>query len=189
MDFELKANDAKLDFSIEGKLIKTNLFGKYNANNALTAYVVGKEFAVETSKIVNALEQYTPTNNRSQIKNSDKGNRLILDAYNANPSSMNLAIDELLLQKGEKLFILGDMKELGAVSEEEHKKVIKKITESGTKAILVGPEFKKYNQSNFPVFEKVEELIESNVLNKIKNFKVLIKGSRSIQLEKIEACL
>ncbi len=189
LDFELNANDTKLEFTIEGKLIKTNLFGKYNANNALTAYVVGKQFAVETSKIVNALEQYVPTNNRSQIKKSDKGNRLILDAYNANPSSMNLAIDELLLQKGEKLFILGDMKELGAVSEEEHKKVIKKITESGTKAILVGPEFKKYNQSNFPVFEKVEELIESNVLNKIKNFKVLIKGSRSIQLEKIEACL
>ena len=189
LDFELKANDSKLEFSIEGRLIKTNLFGKYNANNALTAYVVGKQFAVETSKIVDALERYMPTNNRSQIKNSDKGNRLILDAYNANPSSMNLAIDELLLQKGERLFILGDMKELGAVSEEEHKKVIKKITEAGCEAILVGPEFKKYNQSNFTVFEKVEELIESNILDKIKNFKVLIKGSRSIQLEKIEAYL
>ena len=188
-DFKLKANDSKLEFSIEGNLIKTNLFGKYNANNVLSAYVVGKQFDVETSKIVNALEQYTPTNNRSQIKKSYKGNHLILDAYNANPSSMNLAIDELLLQKGRKLFILGDMKELGAISETEHKKVITKITEAGCEAILVGPVFKKYNRSDFIVFEKVEELIESNILKKFKNFKVLIKGSRSIQLEKLEAYL
>ena len=189
LDFKIKANDSILEFFIEGNLIKSKLFGKYNANNALTAYVVGKQFAVKTSNIVSALEQYTPTNNRSQIKNSDKGNHLILDAYNANPSSMNLAIDELILQEGEKLFILGDMNELGTVSEEEHIKVIKKIIESDCRAILVGPEFKKYNQSKFDVFERVEELIESNILNKITNFKVLIKGSRSIQLEKIEAHL
>ena len=164
LDFELKGNDSALEFSIEGRLIKTKLFGKYNANNALTAYVVGKQFAVETTKTVDALQQYVPTNNRSQIKNTDKGNHLILDAYNANPSSMNLAIDELLLQKGDKLFILGDMKELGFVSEEEHKKVIKKIIDSSCKAILVGPEFKKYNDSNFSVFKNVEELIDSGVL-------------------------
>lgn len=189
LDFKIKDNDSTLEFFIEGNLIKSKLFGKYNANNALTAYVVGKQFDVKILNIVNALEQYTPTNNRSQIKNSDKGNHLILDAYNANPSSMNLAIDELIIQDGEKLFILGDMKELGAVSEEEHKKVINKITESECKAILVGPEFKKFNQSKFDVFERVEELIDSNILNEITNFKVLIKGSRSIQLEKIEAYL
>ena len=189
LDFKIKDNDSTLEFFIEGNLIKSKLFGKYNANNALTAYVVGKQFDVKILNIVNALEQYTPTNNRSQIKNSDKGNYLILDAYNANPSSMNLAIDELIIQDGEKLFILGDMKELGAVSEEEHKKVINKITESECKAILVGPEFKKFNQSKFDVFERVEELIDSNILNEIINFKVLIKGSRSIQLEKIEAYL
>ncbi len=189
LDFELKGNVSKLEFWIDRKLIRTKLFGKYNANNALTAYVVAKEFEVDTLKIENALQDYAPTNNRSQIKNTDRGNHLILDAYNANPSSMNLAIDELLLHEGNKLFILGDMKELGFVSEEEHKKVIKKVADSGCNAILVGPEFKKYNNSDFSVFKNVDELIESDCLYQIKNYKVLIKGSRSIQLEKLEPYL
>ena len=188
-NFELKENDSKLECSIEDKVIKTNLFGKYNANNVLTAYSVGRKFHVESTKIVKAIEAYVPTNNRSQIKNSDKGNYMILDAYNANPSSMNLAIEELLLKKGDKIFILGDMNELGPVSEEEHKKVIEKLINSGCKAILVGPEFKRYNDSNLIVFEKVEDLIESKQLDSISNYKVLIKGSRSIKLEKLESYL
>ena len=170
-------------------MIKTNLFGKYNANNALSAYVVGKSFGVQIEQIVNGLEQYIPNNNRSQIKNSDRGNYLILDAYNANPSSMKLAIDELLQKKGDKLFILGDMKELGVVSEEEHKKVILKMQETGCKAIFVGPEFKKYNNSSCKAFERVDQLIDSDELEGISKYKVLIKGSRSVQLEKVEPYL
>ena len=188
-NFELLKNDSKLELRIKDKIIQTNLFGKYNANNALTAFVVGENFGVDVDKIVNAIGEYTPTNNRSQIKNSDKGNYLVLDAYNANPSSMNLAIDELLLKKGEKVFILGDMKELGSVSKKEHQKVIEKIKFSDCKAIFVGPEFKKFNHSEFCVFENVELLIQSGELDGITNSNVLIKGSRSVQLEKIEAHL
>jgi len=186
-NFDLCGNDSKLEISIDDNIIKTNLFGKYNANNALTAYVIGKQFDIKTNKIVNGLENYIPRNNRSQIKNSLKGNRLILDSYNANPSSMNLAIDEFVLQKGNKILILGDMNELGSISKEEHRKVLKKISDSACEAIFVGPEFKKYNDSNFRTFEKVDGLIESGLLDQIKNYNVLIKGSRSIQLEKLES--
>lgn len=189
LNFKIQSNASKLEFFVEERLIKTNLFGKYNANNALSAYVVGKSFGVQIEQIVNGLEQYIPNNNRSQIKNSDRGNYLILDAYNANPSSMKLAIDELLQKKGDKLFILGDMKELGVVSEEEHKKVILKMQETGCKAIFVGPEFKKYNNSSCKAFERVDQLIDSDELEGISKYKVLIKGSRSVQLEKVEPYL
>ncbi len=189
LDFKLESNASKLEFSVEGKMIKTNLFGKYNANNALSAYVVGKHFGIEINQIINALVKYKPSNNRSQIKKSVKGNYLILDAYNANPSSMNLAVDELLLHKGDKLFILGDMKELGAVSEEEHIKVIKKIQDAGCKAIFIGPEFIKYSKFIYPSFELVDQLIESSELESIFNCKILIKGSRSVKLEKLESYL
>jgi UDP-N-acetylmuramoyl-tripeptide--D-alanyl-D-alanine ligase len=188
-NFQLVKKGYELEFSVDGRLIKTNLFGQYNANNALSAYVIGKKFGVEINKIINSLEQYEPTNNRSQIKKSKKGNYLILDSYNANPSSMNLAIDELLDKKGDKLFILGDMKELGDVSEIHHKMVIVKMLSSGCKTIFVGPEFNKYNQSNCVAFERVEQLIESNELESISNYKILIKGSRSVQLEKLESYL
>jgi UDP-N-acetylmuramyl pentapeptide synthase len=135
------------------------------------------------------LVQYQPSNNRSQIKKSERGNYLILDAYNANPSSMNLAVDELLLYKGNKLFILGDMKELGSVSEEEHIKVIKKIHNAGCKAIFIGQEFLKYSNTIYPFFESVDQLIESSKLESVYNCKILIKGSRSVKLEKLESYL
>lgn len=189
LDFSLKEKGYKLEFSVEGTSIKTNLFGTYNANNALTAYVIGKQFGVEVGEIIDSLEQYKPTNNRSQIKKSRKGNYLILDSYNANPSSMNLAIDELIQKKGDKIFILGDMKELGSFSEVEHEKVINKMVSSGCKTIFVGTEFNTYNNSSCVAFESVEQLIESDELEPISNCKILIKGSRGIKLEKLESYL
>lgn len=189
LNFEVDSTKYELELIIESNSIKTKLFGKYNANNALTAYVVGKEFLIEQNKIKNALEEYIPNNNRSQIKKSLKNNQLILDAYNANPSSLNLAIDELLAKNGEKLFIVGDMKELGNISEEEHKTIISKISNSGCVGYLVGPEFDKYNDSNLSTFITVEELINSNVLKDISGVQILVKGSRGIQLEKVEPYL
>jgi UDP-N-acetylmuramoyl-tripeptide--D-alanyl-D-alanine ligase len=187
--FNLNTDESKLKLTIDGKFIKTNLFGSYNANNVLTAYAVAKQFGINTGDIIKSLEEYSPNNNRSQIKISKRGNQLILDAYNANPSSMNLAIDEFLNKNGNKLCILGDMNELGVVSKEEHLNVIKKIISSGIKAIFVGPEFIKYTDSNHTVFERVEALIESSELKFITNYKVLIKGSRGVQLEKLESYL
>ncbi len=189
INFEVDSTKYVLELLIEGNKIKTKLFGRYNANNVLTAYVVGKEFLIEQTEIRNAIDSYSPKNNRSQIKKTTRNNQLILDAYNANPSSLNLAIDEMISKKGDKLFIVGDMKELGSVSEEEHKAVILKISKSGYTGYLIGPEFNKYNDSKLIAFETVDELINSNVLKNISGLQILIKGSRSVQLEKVEPFL
>lgn len=188
-NFEYDKSKYELELSINGLLFKTKLFGQYNANNVLTAYVVGVNFGVGDELIKEAIEEYKPKNNRSQIKTSKKGNRLILDAYNANPSSLNLAIDELLGRAGEKAFVIGDMKELGRISEKEHKAIMVKLQDSGCKTFLVGPEFFKYNSSAIKVFDKVQDLIMDVELNLIRNTQILIKGSRSIQLEKVEPYL
>lgn len=188
-NFEYDKSKYELELSINGLLFKTKLFGQYNANNVLTAYVVGVNFGVGDELIKEAIEEYKPKNNRSQIKISKKGNRLILDAYNANPSSLNLAIDELLGRVGEKAFVIGDMKELGRISEKEHKAIMVKLQDSGCKTFLVGPEFFKYNSSAIKVFDKVQDLIMDVELNLIRNTQILIKGSRSIQLEKVEPYL
>lgn len=185
LNFVLDETKYELELVIEGNKIKTKLFGKYNANNVLTAYTVGVYFGIDKSQIIQALEAYEPNNNRSQIKITEKGNQLILDAYNANPSSLNLAIDEMLKKSGDKIFIVGDMKELGVVSEEEHKNVIKKLIASGEMSFLVGSEFSKYNFSDIKSFENVDELIKSQVLSSLINVQILIKGSRGIKLEKV----
>ncbi len=184
-NFKLDPTKYELELEIEGKQIKTKLFGKYNANNALTAYVVGKEFGVDSKLIIEALEEYQPNNNRSQIKLTEKGNQLILDAYNANPSSLNLAIDELLSKNGEKVFIVGDMKELGSVSREEHEAVINKLVESGNLAFLIGEEFSRYNKSSLLSFPDVDSFIASKELESLSKVQVLIKGSRGVKLEKV----
>lgn len=189
VNFKLDETQYELDLSINDLDISTNLFGQYNANNVLTAFVVGDSFEVAKSDMVAALESYKPTNNRSQIKKSKRGNKLILDAYNSNPSSLNLAIDELLSKKGNKAFVLGDMKELGSISKEEHEAIINKLSKSGDLTFLVGPEFCKYNKTQLKSYETVEDLVSSGGLEEIKDFQVLIKGSRGIQLEKVEAFL
>jgi UDP-N-acetylmuramoyl-tripeptide--D-alanyl-D-alanine ligase len=189
LNFENEKSKYELELCINGNLVKTKLFGKYNANNVLTAYAVGLNFGVIDKLIKEALEAYTPKNNRSQIKPSKKGNQLILDAYNANPSSLNLAIDELLEKAGKKVFIIGDMKELGSISEKEHKEIIIKLKASGCLTFLVGSEFFKYNTSNIKVYSNVEDLIKDVELKFIRNSQILIKGSRGIQLEKIEPYL
>lgn len=189
LNFKIDSSKYELELDINGVEIRSKLFGQYNANNILTAYAVGKYFQIEEKLIVDAIESYKPNNNRSQIKISSKENHLILDAYNANPSSLNLAIEELLSKEGEKLFIVGDMRELGHVSEEEHKKIIDKLINSNSRAILVGEEFKKYNYSDFLAFTNVDELIKSGVLENLNGIQILVKGSRGVQLEKLEPFL
>ncbi len=189
INFKIDSSKYELELDINGVEIRSKLFGQYNANNILTAYAVGKYFEIEEKLIVEAIENYKPNNNRSQIKISSKENHLILDAYNANPSSLNLAIEELLSKEGEKLFIVGDMRELGHVSEEEHKKIIDKLINSNSRAILVGEEFKKYNYSDFLAFTNVDELIKSGALENLNGIQILVKGSRGVQLEKLEPFL
>jgi len=171
-----------------GKLyIKTKLIGGYNYENALAAVTIGRFFHIEELAIKEALEAYAPSNNRSQLKKTDK-NVLFLDAYNANPSSMNVAITNFAnLKVKNKLVILGDMLELGDDSDKEHLALIDLLQERGLeKVYLVGSIFSKLNtQSNYKTFKIVDDLSAELKQEEIKDYYILIKGSRGIQLEKV----
>ena len=170
----------------EGNEIKTNLVGDYNFENVMAAISVGCHFNIEKNLIIEALENYTPTNNRSQFIKSEK-NEIVMDAYNANPVSMNHAIKNFRNISSENtLLILGDMRELGKDSEKEHQAIISLIKELEFKnVILVGEEFKKTAGTNFTTFSNVEELLAYINDNDISGKKILIKGSNGIHLEKI----
>ena len=130
-----------------------------------------------------SIENYKPRNNRSQLKITERGNHLILDAYNANPSSLNLAIDELLSMSGCKLFIIGSMKELGDISKKEHEFILAKLSDENS--VFVGDEFMSIKSEEVIVFESVNDLIKDGFLKSISKTKILIKGSRSVELEKV----
>lgn len=170
----------------EGNEIKTNLVGDYNFENVMAAISVGCHFNVEKDLIIEALENYTPTNNRSQFIKSEK-NEIVMDAYNANPVSMHHAIKNFRNISSENtLLILGDMRELGKDSEKEHQAIISLIKElKFENVILVGEEFKKTAGTDFTTFTNVEELLTYINSNDISGKKILIKGSNSIRLEKI----
>lgn len=166
-------------------LIQTQLVGEYNLPNVLAAVAVGKHFKVADDKIKSALENYFPSNSRSQL--IEKGtNKIILDAYNANPSSMKLAIENFSKLKVEnKVLILGGMAELGAESIEEHKALINLIQKNNWKAVvLVGGDFLKINHP-FLSFENNTEAKIWLQKQKFDHTYLLVKGSRSIKLEKI----
>lgn len=165
--------------------IKTKLVGGYNLPNILAAVCIGKYFEVKDVEIVNALENYTPTNSRSQLIKL-RSNDIILDAYNANPSSMKLAIDNFAkIPGGEKILMLGGMMELGVESIKEHEKIIELIDQfEWKKVVLVGKQFKLIHK-HYLYFDTSSEAKEWFTSNKIVDSKILIKGSRSMQMEKI----
>ncbi|MGQ1908482.1 UDP-N-acetylmuramoyl-tripeptide--D-alanyl-D-alanine ligase [Marinifilum sp. RC60d5] len=171
-----------------GKLyIKTKLIGAYNFENALAAVTIGRFFDINETDIKDALELYEPKNNRSQLKKT-KNNILFLDAYNANPSSMNVAINNFAnLKSKNKLVILGDMLELGDDSDKEHRILLELLEENALdKVCLVGKNFTKVNtNSKFETFPETKTLVEKLELEEIKNYYILIKGSRGIKLEQI----
>ncbi|HEY4787310.1 MAG TPA: UDP-N-acetylmuramoyl-tripeptide--D-alanyl-D-alanine ligase [Bacteroidales bacterium] len=167
--------------------VGTNLVGSYNFENILAATCAGLYFDVPVKEIQNALAQYVPTNNRSQLTNTGK-NQLLLDCYNANPSSTEAAIlnfSKIVSQ--DKIIILGDMLELGDEAESEHLKILKLlINYPETKVILVGSFYQSMAKSfGFPAFANSLELREWICENPITDSFLLIKGSRGIQLEKI----
>ena len=167
--------------------IKSNLFGMYNSYNVMSAISLGLFFGIEIKKIKKAIENYKQKNNRSQIINTvDK--KIILDAYNANPTSMKLSIENFLKLKGKKLLILGDMFELGTYSSKEHKHIISLIEEKkDLKAFLVGNEFFQHKkESEFLTFFRTKNcLVEAINNTKVKEKLVLIKGSRSMKMEEL----
>ncbi len=168
-------------------IVQTNLSGEYNLENILAAICVGRFFKVENKKIVSAIENYTPSNNRSQIHKT-KNNTLLLDAYNSNPTSLKNALSSFNeIQIKNKLLIIGDMLELGKYTDEEHIKIIKSIAKYSFKGVLyVGKHFHKLSKhTKFPVFYSIQELIDYIESINIKDNMILIKGSRGVQLEKI----
>ena len=167
------------------KKIKTNLIGGYNLPNVLVAVTVGKYFHVADEKIKSSLENYIPSNSRSQLIEKDS-NKIILDAYNANPSSMKVAIENFAKMPGnDKILLLGGMMELGNESIEEHKAVVDLIKNYPWKSVvLVGGDFNKIEHP-FINFKNSTEAKEWLTQQHYKNSFLLIKGSRSMQMEKV----
>ena len=170
--------------------IDTHLVGAYNAMNVLAALCIGCHFEVPFDDAVAAVEAYTPSNNRSQMQKTER-NTLILDAYNANPSSMGVALDSFaLMDAPRKVALLGDMRELGDNSVAEHVKVVEKIAASDFKACLVGEEFAKaLAAAGTPAnvlghFATSDELAGWLTDHPLDGACVLVKGSRGIRMEK-----
>lgn len=170
--------------------LQTQMIGKYNFYNYLAAAAFGVEFDVDPKLISEAIEEYTPTNNRSQVKKT-KTNTLILDCYNANPTSMKSALESFALIENEnKIFIIGDMKELGDDSFSEHQKIIDQIETLQLKGYTVGKEFSQFNsKSIIGNFESNQTLKETLVDLALSGNLILLKGSRSIGLEILEEVL
>jgi UDP-N-acetylmuramoyl-tripeptide--D-alanyl-D-alanine ligase len=167
--------------------ITTNLFGSFNLENIKAAIGTGLFFGVEMNDIVNAIESYQPKNNRSQIRYTGR-NTLICDSYNANPSSMQMALESFSGIKSEKkILILGDMLELGKKTDEEHLKLVNDLHFlNADQVYLVGPVFKKLiHEPAFMTFSDVNKLTEHLCGKEIKDATILIKGSRGIGLERI----
>ncbi|MCQ2170226.1 MAG: UDP-N-acetylmuramoyl-tripeptide--D-alanyl-D-alanine ligase [Bacteroidales bacterium] len=172
-----------------GTTVSTNLVGSYNASNVMAALAIGRYFGVPDSDAVAAVQEYVPKNNRSQLQRS-RYNTLIIDAYNANPSSMSAALDNFgAMTAPAKLALLGDMRELGADSESEHRKVVRRLADENIPAIVVGEEFGKALKAEglelqgwFATSAELASFLEQHP---VKDTAVLVKGSRGIMMEKV----
>ena len=167
------------------KTIQTQLVGAYNLPNVLAAISIGLYFEVPVEKIITSIENYTPSNSRSQLITWNQ-NQVILDAYNANPSSMKLAIENFgSIGNKFKILCIGGMRELGANSQAEHQAIIDLIpTYPFEKVVLVGKEFENC-QHNYTYFENSEAAKYWMQQQNFKDHYFLIKGSRGIQMEKL----
>lgn len=165
-------------------VVQTNLIGAYNVDNALAAITIGLKFGVSEDKASDAIAGYVPQNNRSQLTRTER-NSLVVDAYNANPTSMAAAIENFSMMKADdKMLILGDMRELGEVSQAEHKRIVEELRNYGfTEVWLVGEEFAKAAAgSGFRLFPDVEAVKEALKSKPVNGKTILIKGSNSIRL-------
>lgn len=158
----------------------TYLVGGYNAENVSAAMCVGQYFGVSASEALDAIRAYVPSNNRSQLMQTEK-NTVIVDAYNANPTSMQAAINAF---KG-NCYILGAMRELGEYTHLEHQNIVNMLLErKADKVLLVGEEYKQ-TTAPYPVFDDVKALCEQLQKEELSGYTILLKGSRSNQLEKV----
>ena len=183
-----------VEFEWNNKHIATHFVGAYNLDNMLAAITVGLHFGVSEDDICSAISDYIPANNRSQLTKTER-NTLIVDAYNANPTSMMAAIDNFELMEGEnKVAILGDMLELGEQSAIEHQNIVRRLIESKIeKVILVGKEFSQFIihnsqfiiDSRFVAYESLEALLETQNIASMQSQLILLKSSNGIGLYKL----
>ena len=188
------AENPFLRIGVDGKVIRTNLVGSYNADNVMAAICVGTQFGVSFDEAAAAIEAYVPSNNRSQMAKTQR-NTLIIDAYNANPTSMAAAIDNFAsVRAEERVVMLGDMLELGEDSVAEHVAVVKKVLDCGFDEVyLVGGEFGKAVKlmgcETVLHFNSSDELADWVEKEGFDGAVVLVKGSRGIKMEKVVAKL
>ena len=177
-----------VNISYDGVIIQSNLIGIYNCSNIGVAITIGNYFGVSNNAIKKAIESYMPDNNRSQLINKNS-NTIILDAYNANPSSMQAALANFVnIDNQSKIVILGDMFELGLDSESEHQALVGTVSKyPNINFYLVGEAFYncKIDSRNINFFENFESLSAAIIAEKIVNSTILIKGSRGMALERI----
>ena len=182
--FEKFVENNLVGITYKGQKIKSNLTGDYNFTNICAAVSLGLYFDIDFEEIKSAIENYKPTNMRSQVVEKN-GKTLVLDTYNANPSSMALSLNNFSQFTGYKTVIIGDMLELGEESVMEHQKIWELAQSLNLdEIIIVGSIFKQVNPSE-KSFKNTDELIEYLKQNPIKNKNILLKGSRGIALEKV----
>ncbi len=185
------ANDPFLEVEINNGFdtpfsIQTQLVGSYNLPNILCATAVGKAFHISKEKIQNAISSYAPSNSRSQLMQIGT-NKIILDAYNANPSSMSAAIQNFAgLKSDKKVLMLGAMMELGTTSQEEHTHILNLIKQyNWDKVVLVGGDFGHIDVSPFVFFQNSDEAQAWFKEQDFQNTEILIKGSNSMHMNRI----
>lgn len=168
----------------QSPVLATKLIGKYNFINFLSAIAIGLHFNVDENSINDALSEYSPSNNRSQVTQTNR-NTLIVDCYNANPTSMMAALQSFNEIEGDnKVCIVGDMLELGDISESEHQRIVDYLATHHLNSILIGDEMRK-TKTNFLKYNSWSELSQNEPLEKWKGKLVLLKGSRGIRLEEL----
>ncbi|MEC5165697.1 UDP-N-acetylmuramoyl-tripeptide--D-alanyl-D-alanine ligase [Flavobacterium sp. PL11] len=189
VDFNISKVTANpfVEISYNSITIKSHLIGLYNATNINAALAIGKYFKISDDKIKEAIEKYIPENNRSQLVKKG-GNEIILDAYNANPSSMAVAIENFLqLNKSTKIVILGDMFELGKESHQEHLDIVKMLEDQEcVSCFFIGSDFNKnkMDKKNFYFYETFDDFSKNILPNQFMESSILIKGSRGMALER-----
>ena len=195
----LTAREPFLRLRVGDSVVRTHLVGSYNAANVLAALAIGQYFDVPREAAIAAVEAYEPSNNRSQLVRGESGT-VIVDAYNANPSSMMAALDNFCrIQAPLKVAMLGDMRELGADSLKEHVKIVWRLVSDGVQAYLVGEEFRKALEelsiadsaqtSICGWFSTSDELAAFLKDNPLKDAVTLVKGSRGIKMETVLSSL
>ncbi len=182
--YQIQTQEHFVGLSYQGVQIISQLTGAYNFNNISAAVSLGLHFDVKIEKVKSAIENYSPSNMRSQMLQRN-GQTLVLDTYNANPSSMLESLKNFITFEGSKTIIIGDMLELGAESEKEHQELLAFAQSLGFDEIIsVGPKFMAVNPTNL-AFDSSKSLIEYLKSHKISSKNILLKASRGIALEEI----